>query len=199
MADRDAFDTATRIAVGDSARNYDDVAVALHWATAVLVVIQFLLAITWDYFPKATTERMQALHISFGVLLTAVVLARIVWRLMPAHYRGAIVSGWVKLASKGVHYLLYALLVVQAALGFGFRWAQGHAVSFFGLFAIPGPYGALDRATRHTVHSFHEYVGWAIVIIAFCHALAALYHHYGLHDRVLGRMFPPARRSERAA
>lgn len=193
MADRDAFDTATRIAVGGSANNYDDVAVGLHWATAILVVIQFLLAISWDYFPHSMSEEMQGLHISMGVLLTAVVLARILWRLVPGHRRGAIVGGWVKLASKAVHYLLYVLLVAQAALGFGFRWAQGHAVSFFGLFVIPGPYGALDRPTRHLLHSLHEYGGWAIVILAFGHALAALYHHYGLRDRVLGRMLPAAR------
>jgi cytochrome b561 len=193
MADRDAFDTATRIAAGDDGTNYDDVAVALHWLTALLVIAQFGFAVTWDYFPRATRETMEATHISLGVLLTAVVLARIVWRLIPSHQRPAIVSGWVKLASKGVHYLLYSLLMAQAALGFAFRWAQGHPVSFFGLFAIPGPYGALDKATRHTLHSLHEYGGWAIVILAFGHALAALYHHYGLHDRVLGRMLPLAR------
>jgi cytochrome b561 len=193
MADRDALDTATRIAAGDVGRTYDDVAVALHWATAILVALQFLLAITWDYFPKATTEEMQSLHISMGVLLTAVILARIVWRLIPGHQRPAIVRGWVKWASKSMHYLLYALLVAQASFGFAFRWAQGHPVSFFGLFGIPGPYGALDRATRHTLHSFHEYIGWTIVILAFGHALAALYHHYALKDRVLGRMLPAAR------
>ena len=199
MADRDALDTSTRIAAGDVGKDYDDVAVGLHWATAILVLVQFLLGVTWDYFPDAMTRQMQSLHISLGVVLTAVVVARIVWRLMPGHHRPAIVSGWVKLASKSVHYLLYALLVVQAALGWAWRWAQGHEVGFFGLFGIPGPYGALARPTRHLIAEAHEYVGWAIVIIAFGHALTALYHHYKLHDRVLGRMLPPARRSEPAA
>jgi cytochrome b561 len=118
---------------------------------------------------------------------------------VPGHQRSAIVSGWVKLASKAVHYLLYVLLVAQAALGFAWRWAQGHDVAFFSLFAIPGPYGQLARPTRHLLAEFHEKIGWAIVIIAFGHALAALYHHYKLHDRVLGRMLPLARRSERDA
>jgi len=199
MADRDAFDTATRILAGDDKTNYDNVAIALHWATAVLVIIQFVLAITWDYFSKDTRENLQSVHVSLGLLLTVVVVARIIWRLMPGHQRSAIVGGWVKLASKGVHYLLYVLLVVQAALGFTWRWAQGHEVGFFGLFGIPGPYGQLARPTRHLLATLHDKIGWAIVIIAFGHALAALYHHYKLHDRVLGRMFPPARRSEHAA
>jgi cytochrome b561 len=181
---------ATRVVAADDGTNYDNVAVALHWATALLVVVQFVLAITWDDFPKPTQESMQSLHVSLGVLLTAVIIARIVWRLMPGHQMSSLEVGWVRIASKGVHYLLYALLVAQATTGFLFRWAQGHPVSFFGLFGIPGPFGAVDRPTRHLLHSIHEYVGWAIVIIAFGHALAALYHHYVLKDRVLRRMLP---------
>ena len=145
MAHRKALDTATRIAAGDDGTNYDNVAVALHWATAILVVIQFLLGVTWGYFGEPTIGGMQMLHISLGVLLTVVILARIAWRVIPRHQRAAIVSGWVKLASKGVHYLLYLLLIVQAGLGFSWRWAQGHAASFFGLFAIPSPYGHVAR------------------------------------------------------
>ncbi len=197
MADRDAFDTATRIAAGDTKASYDNVAITLHWLTALLVIVNFALALTWDYFSHDTRENLQSVHVSLGVLLTAVVVARIVWRM--GHRRSSIVSGWQKAASTAVHYLLYVLLVVQAGLGFTWRWAQGRPVSFFGLFAIPGPYAQLARPTRHLLGEFHEKVGWAIVIIAFGHALAALYHHYGLHDRVLGRMLPWSRRSERAA
>jgi cytochrome b561 len=198
MADSNALDVATRIAAGDDKTNYDNVAISLHWLTALLVVLLFGLAETWDYFPKPTQESMQSLHVSLGMLLTAVVIARISWRLIPGHQREAIVGEWVKLASKTVHYFLYVLLVVQVCLGFAYRWSQGHPVSFFGLFAIPGPYGAVDRPTRHLIHAVHEYVGWTIIIVAFGHAFAALYHHYKLHDRVLGRMLPLARHSERA-
>ena len=56
MADGDAFDTATRIAAGDDKTNFDSVAIALHWATAVLVLFQFVSSFIWDYFPKETRE-----------------------------------------------------------------------------------------------------------------------------------------------
>jgi cytochrome b561 len=193
MNDRTAFDTATRIAAGDDGTNYDAVAIFLHWATALLVVVQFAMANLWDSFDKPARQGMESIHVSLGVLLTAVVLARIVWRLIPGHQRPAIVSGWVQLASKAVHYLLYLLLAAQAGLGFGWRWAQGHPVEFFGLFGIPGPYGELGRPTRHVFHDLHVNVAWAIVIIAGLHALAALHHHYFLRDRVLERMLPAAR------
>ena len=47
-----AVDTATRIAAGDDGTNYDNVAIALHWLTALLVVANFALAQTWDWFAK---------------------------------------------------------------------------------------------------------------------------------------------------
>ena len=180
----------TRILAGDDGTNYDNVAVALHWLTALLVVVQFVSGITWDYFTHATAETMQSLHVSLGVVFTAAVAARLIWRWMPGHQVSSLEVGWMRIASKGVHYLLYLLLLVQAGLGFAFRWAQGHPVGFFGLFAIPSPLGVVEKATRHTLHDLHEKAGWLIVIIALGHALAALYHHYVVKDRVLLRMLP---------
>ena len=74
MVDRNAFDTVTRIAAGDDKTNYDGVAITLHWLTALLVIVQFLMAVTWDYFPHGTSETMQSIHVSLGVLLTVVVM-----------------------------------------------------------------------------------------------------------------------------
>ena len=193
MVDRNAFDVGTRIAAGDDKTNYDNAAITLHWLTALLVVVQFALAETWDWFSNDTREGMQSIHVSLGILLTIVVVARLVWR--SGHHRSPIVNGWVKTASTSVHYLLYVLLVVQAALGWTIGWSAGHPIHFFGI-GIPGPIGELAKPIRHEIRGIHEKVGWAIIIIAFGHALAALYHHYALHDRVLGRMLPLARRSE---
>lgn len=157
------------------------------------------MAETWDWFAKPTQESMQSLHVSLGILLAAAVVARIIWRLIPGHQRSSPEEGWVRIASKAVHYALYLLLIAQAALGFSFRWAQREPLSFFGLFAIPSPLGVVDKATRHQLHDLHDKVGWAIVIVAFAHALGALYHHYIVKDGVLGRMLPLMRRSGGAA
>lgn len=194
MTDETSFDRATRIVAGDDGTNYDRVAISLHWLTALLVLVQFFMAISWDAFADETRHTMEEVHVSLGLLLAVVIVARLIWRWIPGHQRSSLNAGWMRIASKAAHYLLYLLLVAQVALGFGWRWAQGHSVDFFGLFGIPGPYGELGRPVRHVFHDLHEKIAWVIVILALVHALAALYHHYVLKDRVLERMLPAVRR-----
>jgi cytochrome b561 len=193
MTDRNAVDTATRVIAGDDGTNYDGVAIALHWATALLVVAQFALGQTWGWFPRPTRHLMVTTHMSFGIILTIVILARVLWRV--GHQISSLEVGWVRIASKAVHYLLYALLAAEAALGFLSRWEGNEAMSFFGL-QIPSPFTGAGQKTAHQLQDIHNWVGWAIIVLAVGHALAALYHHYVLRDRVLGRMWPLARRSE---
>jgi len=187
------FDTATRIAAGDDRTQYDAFAITLHWLTVALVLVQFILGVTWGWFPKPTRHLMIATHMSLGIVLSAVIVLRIVWRLIPGHQMPAAVSGWVEIASKAVHYLLYAMLVAEAILGFVLRWSGNEAMSFFGL-QIPPPFAQFSKPMHRLIGDLHEWNGWAIVILATGHAAAALYHHYHLHDRVLARMLPLARR-----
>ena len=189
MTDQTNFDTATRIVSGDDGSTYDGVAIALHWITAFLVIANFVLAEVWDFFAKPTQNFLQATHMSFGILLGVVIVARLVWRLMPGHQVGSIEVGWMRLASKATHYLLYTLLIVEVGLGFATQWVKGRPLSFFGL-GIPSPLVAWARPERHQVQEIHNWVAWAIIVVATVHAAAALYHHYVLKDRVLERMLP---------
>jgi cytochrome b561 len=189
MTDQTSFDTATRIAAGDDGTSYDGVAIALHWITAALVVANFALAQTWDWFATPVKGLMEDTHMSFGVLLTAVVVARLAWRWLPGHQVSSIEAGWMRITSKATHYLLYLLLLAEAGLGFAFRWGAGRPMEFFGL-GIPPLIGEMGRPLRHELREFHEWIGWAIIVFAAVHAAAALYHHYVLKDRVLERMLP---------
>lgn len=192
MVDRNAFDTATRIAAGDDGKNYDNVAITLHWLTALLVVLQFALGQTWDWFPRPTRHLMIVTHMSFGIILTLVILARVLWRFGLRHRLPSLETGLVRIASTTVHYVLYALLASEAVLGFLSRWEGNEAMSFFGL-QIPSPFTGSGQKAAHQLQDIHNWVGWAIIILALGHALAALYHYYFLKDRVLGRILPLAR------
>lgn len=190
---RDSVDTATRVAAGDDRTRYDPVAMSLHWATVFLVLANFALAQTWGGFARPTRHLMIVTHMSFGILLAAVVVARIGWRLIPGHQVAPAVSGLTELASKIVHWLLYGLLAIEAVLGFVLRWSGGEAMSFFG-FLIPSPMATVSRPVHHQIGEFHEWTGWAIIVVAAGHAAAALYHHFVVRDDVLRRMLPQGAR-----
>jgi len=172
-------------------QRYDRVTIALHWTTALLVVVLFALAEIWGFLPRGTPLRrnFQALHISLGILLAAVFVFRAVWRLTQGRRLPAAVTGLQNLASKAANWSLYALLAVQIALGFLFRWAQGESFLFFGLFAIPSPMTP-DRPTAHSFGQLHDTIAWVIIVLAALHAAAALLHHYVLRDGLLQRMLP---------
>ena len=187
-----ALDAAARVAAGAARLRYDGLAMSLHWLTALLVVTQFALAELWDGVSRPARHEMIMFHMSFGILLTAVIAARIVWRLTPGHQAPSAVEGWVERASRTAHLLLYLLLVAEAVLGWLRQWGGGHALSFFGL-SIPSPLERLPRPTRHLIGEAHNVLAWAIIILATGHALAALYHHFIVRDQVLARMLPQRR------
>lgn len=187
--DESGFGAATRVLAGDDGTKYDGVAIALHWATAVLVVVQMALAQLWGLWGRPVHHTMVVAHMSFGIILTAVIVTRLIWRLIPGHQVPPGEVGLLGIASRVVHYLLYTLLAAEAVLGFLMRWSEGEAMSFFGLL-IPPPFAEWSRAAHHQVGEIHEWNGWAIIAVATAHAAAALYHHYVLRDRVLRRMLP---------
>jgi len=191
MAGRDTEGAASAGSVGDGLLRYDGAEISFHWATAILVVVLYLLSQGWGFVERGSPLRhgMQSVHVSLGLLLAAVVGLRILWRLGPGRRLPPASTGLLELAAKLVHYLLYALLVVIVVLGFFYRWANGDPLSFFGLFTIPSP-ASFTKEQAHTIGNLHYWVGTAIIVIAGLHASAALFHRLVLRDGVLSRMLP---------
>jgi cytochrome b561 len=169
---------------------HDTVTMALHWATALLVVTLFALAEIWGFLPHGTPLRrgMQAVHISLGMLLAAVFLFRLVWRSVLARRLPPAVTGLQHVAATAMHTALYVLLAAQVVLGFLYCWAERPA-SFFGLFAIPSPL-VISHAANGWIGMLHEDNAWVIICLAGAHAVVALLHHHVLRDGVLRRMLP---------
>jgi len=185
--------SATRVAAGDDRTSYDTVSIALHWATVILVLMQFALSQICGFVPRPTRHLLIVTHMSFGMLLSAVIVVRILWRVSPRHQAPVSSAGWVELAAKAIHYLLYALLVSEAVLGFLLRWSGNESMSFFGLEIAP-PFAPFSKAVHHNIGEAPEFTGWTIILVAAAHAGAALFHHFVVRDTVLLRMLPRIRR-----
>lgn len=168
---------------------YDAVAKWLHWLTVLLVLAQFVLSLIWGYFPRPTRHLLQATHMSFGILLGAAVVARLIWRFTRPSWPGPAAQGAQQLAVDAVHVMLYGLILLEFVLGFVLRWSGGESMIFFGL-ALASPMAEVSHATNDLIGDIHKYVGWSIVALATGHAAMAAYHHLVLKDGVLRRMLP---------
>lgn len=171
----------------NSTEQYGWMAKLLHWLVALMLVGMVWAGLTFEDMARGPErDELKALHMSFGMLLLAIMVVRLVWKLMnekPADPPGT--PGWQGLAATATHWILYAGIFFQLTVGL--LVAGQRPISFFGLFDV-GPLVAEDRE----MHEFYEDLhvqGWKILaIIVGLHVLAALYHHFVKKDDVLKRM-----------
>ncbi len=170
---------------------YGAFAQALHWATAILVVVAFI------YGPGGSEQRVYSaardfdrqLHETLGLCVFALVILRTVWRLLDTRPEPPDVPRWMGMASKTVQALLYVLLFALPVTAISGAWLEGHPVTLLGGFKLEP---VLPKA--HDVGAIlaviHTWLGDAILWLAGLHAVAALYHHFVLKDGVLASMLP---------
>ena len=175
-------------AVDANATRYDSTTMFFHWVVALLVGTQWLGAQTIDWFPRgALRVDARSVHITVGVLLAALLLGRILWRLTAGRRLPLADKGALNLVAKGTHWGLYLLLLAMVTLGVFLTWTRGDSI--FNLFSIPA-YDADDKTLAHQTQYLHATVGYLILALAGLHATGALVHRYVWHDRVLSRMLP---------
>ncbi len=173
---------------------YDRVSIWLHWTIGLgIIAIAVIELLRGELFAKgsAPREALKALHDPAGTIIFALILLRVVWRF--THVVPALPPGmrdWERLAAKLTHVSLYLLIVVMPLVGFAATFARGRPVDF-GLFQIASPLSvSVSRDVARALKEAHGYLAEAILVIAFIHALAALWHHYVRKDDVLTRMLP---------
>jgi cytochrome b561 len=175
-----------------SGARYGAVAQALHWATAVLVLVAFI------YGPGGSEQRVYApagdfdrqLHETLGLSVLALVAIRLAWQMVDARPEPPQVARWMGVAANVVRVTLYVLLFGVPLTAITGAWLEGHPVTLLAGIEIP-PALVLSHDTGATIASIHTLLGDAILWVAGLHALAGLYHHFVLKDDVLESMLPP--------
>jgi cytochrome b561 len=168
---------------------YSGGAIALHWATVVLIIIGGTLGLLHDSWPKATQAFWINVHALVGLTILALAALRVIWRIFhrppPPPMSDPPVA---RLAAHAVHYALYGLIFILAGFGIvTFIW-HGRSLNL-GLVQI-GFGVKSDRAVFHSTEIIHGYLAYALFALAGVHALAALTRQFVLRDNTLLRMWP---------
>ena len=173
-------------------RRYGAVAMTLHWLVAIL----FLCAAAGGWlmsrldFSTAMRGDAYTLHKSVGLLILAIVLVRLRWRLRtrPTPPAG---SGWEPRAALFVHRLFYALLIATPLVGwFIVSTAGRQPTEFFFLFDVPNMPVPKNAAMAQTAAAVHLTLVVTIVALLTVHVGAALKHHFLMKDDVFLQMVP---------
>jgi cytochrome b561 len=169
-------------------KNYNPVARIIHWVSAVVVIGMFAVGL-WMVDLSYYSEWYQTAphwHKSIGMLLALLTLFRIVWKHVtpsPKVEGSAIeVTG-----AKVVHLAMYVALIALFVSGYLISTEDGRGIDVFNLFTVPGA-GALFENQADTAGVIHFYAGWALILMATAHALAALKHHFINKDNTLRKM-----------
>jgi cytochrome b561 len=170
---------------------YGNVAQAVHWVTAILVLVAFL------YGPGGSEERVYSpardfdrqLHETLGICVFGLVVMRVLWRMVDSQPDPPQVSRWMGIAAKAVQWALYLLLFALPLTAIAGAWLEGHPLTLLGGVEI-APLLGLSHDLGAKIATLHTWLGDAILWLAGLHALAALYHHFVLKDGVLASMLP---------
>lgn len=167
--------------------HYDRRSIALHWASALLVFALWCVGQTIDWFPRGTPRiTVRSLHITFGVLLGFLVIARLLWW-AKGGTRPAADPGLAGRIAKAAHGLLYVLLIAAVGAGIALTLVRGD--NLFDLYKISS-IAPDNKELRHDIKEVHELAANALLALALLHAAAAVWHHRVLKDGVLRRMWP---------
>lgn len=172
---------------------YSNAAQMFHWVTAILVLAAFIYGPGGSelrvYLPQRDFDRQ--LHETLGLAVFAIVVLRLLWRLVDTRPEAPQVSRWMGMAATAVQVALYFLLLALPLTAIAGAWLEGHPLTLLAGFRIAPPI-APSHALGATIATVHTWLGDAIMWLAGLHALAALYHHFVEKDGVLASMLPQA-------
>ena len=179
---------------------YSRIAMLLHWAVAVLVIVNLaagFVQVRWLASEEPALQQrafeLIQVHKAVGLTVLALSVGRFAWRLShspPPPPTG--LSPWERTLSRVVHSVFYVLLLALPLLG----WAGASTslldfpIRWFGLFTVPQMPLPNDQATSAVYMSAHAITAWAMTALVFLH-LGGVLKHLLLRDaQVLPRMLP---------
>lgn len=177
--------------------SYDLPSRVLHWLTAIVVTIAFILGpggfgrlMRSGVDPASRSDIVW--HESLGALVFVLTVLRLLWVLVRKQPPQVPMAGWMRWAATLAHLALWFLLLalpVTALLALG---SEGHPLTLLGGFRVDRFPAIADSSIARLADwgDVHGFLGDTIMWIAGLHAAAAIYHHAVLKDGVLFAMLP---------
>jgi len=169
-------------------QRYTATAVVLHWLIAALLIAEFAHGWWMQEIPKipfGVRANAFNLHKSVGLLLLALALIRLGWRIAHRPPQLPPLPRWQEWAAKGNHALLYAMMFVLPLSGYLGSVFSGYPILWFG-WTLPS-WGHADPPIKDLMSVVHLASSW-ILLVSFGLHVAGTIKHSRAGDRVMARM-----------
>ena len=167
---------------------YTRTAVILHWLIAALLLVEVAQGWLMQEIPKqppGLRADQFNLHKSFGLVLFALLLVRLGWRLLNPPPPMVGVARWQIRAAKTNHAILYIAMLVLPLSGYLGSVFSGYPIKWFGIM-LPS-WGTQNAAVKDLMSTVHWATSWILVASTVLHIAGALKHELaGQH--VMARM-----------
>ncbi|MEO8344730.1 MAG: cytochrome b [Betaproteobacteria bacterium] len=168
---------------------YTPTAIALHWLIALAVLVQIKWGWWMQGIPKQPSgPRVDAynLHKSFGLVILALMVLRILWRWRHPAPALPAMPAWQRRAAQINHGVLYLALFVMPVAGYLGSVFSGYPVRFFGV-TLPS-WGGKDESLKDLCSNIHLVTSFVLAAAIALHLAAALKHALFDRDGTLARM-----------
>lgn len=168
------------------------VEISLHWLVATGIIALICLGI---YMSETRAFALYDVHKSIGLLLFAVIVARVVLRLNKG-WPDSVSEGpaWEHYVARVVHWVLILGTLIMPLSGMLDAVMSGQGLSIFGLELVPGNPGdtgrpqAINEGLAEIAEEIHHFSGYALIAAIVLHVAGALKHHMIDKDSTLKRM-----------
>ncbi|SAK44347.1 cytochrome B561 [Caballeronia hypogeia] len=169
---------------------YNAPARAFHWLTALLLLIQYVLAWTMpDVHRDTKPVGLIAWHLGVGMVIVLLLVVRLVWRgVHGAPPEPDTLPSALRTLARFTHALLYALLIAVPLMGWANASSRDWSVTLLGV-PMP-PLSRAGSSIGHALGDWHRNFAWVLLALVGLHVAAALFHQFVLGDGTLRRMLP---------
>ncbi len=181
---------------------YTNVAIALHWTIALLVIGNLVLGLRLESFKGLSQFQMYQLHKSIGISVLLLTLVRIAWRLThkPPPYEPTL-KNWERRLATATHHVFYFALIAMPLTGWIVVSASKYNIPtmLFGVIPWPhiAPIHAADATTRLRIDTVsagtHEVIAFSMIALVLLHVAGAVKHLVVDGDGTVARMIPGKR------
>lgn len=169
---------------------YTGTAIALHWLLALALLGLLAMGAYMTSLPFSPSRlKLYNWHKWAGILVLALSVARLAWRLTHRPPADAAMPAWQRRAAHAAHAALYLLFFAVPLAGWAYSSGAGFPVVLFGVWPLPDLVGP-DRALAETLKSVHGTMAWTLLALIVLHVAGAMKHQLIDRDGLLHRMLP---------